>query len=153
MTPGPTGQEREGERRNRARRCSAAAYTGDERFLGEARGIEVERGPRHTCLYPWLVGGWLELLASKLVSGGGGRDLPERKKATARGDSRGSNASSRHQWTSNDASEGLVELELLLNGVEGLQGSPTSSGRGGGQRPARPGCSYLRHCGGCRSGW
>ena len=70
------------------------------------------------------------MLAIKLASGGCGRDSLERKKATERGDSRGSNASRRHQWTSKDAPAGWIELEVLWNGVEGPQGSPASSGQG-----------------------
>ena len=68
------------------------------------------------------------MLAIKLANGGGGRVLPERKKATARGDSRGSAASRRHQRIPNDAPKRLIELEGLWSGVVGLRGSLVISG-------------------------
>ena len=70
------------------------------------------------------------MLATKLASGGGGRGLPERKKATTRGNSRGSTTSRRHQWIPNDAPERLIELEGLWSRVVVLRGSPAISGRG-----------------------
>ena len=70
------------------------------------------------------------MLTIKLASGGGGQGLPERKKATTRGDSRGSAAFRRHQRIPNDAPERLIELEGLWSGVVGLRVSPAISGRG-----------------------
>ena len=90
----------------------------------------MERGSRRTCPYPWLAVGWPELLAVKLTSDGGGRDLPERKKATARDGSKGSAACRRHQRIPNATLERLVELEGHWSEVAGLRRSPEISGRG-----------------------
>ena len=109
------------------------------------RGIELKRGSQRTCSYPWLAVGWPELLAVKLASDGGGRDLPERKKATARGGSEGSAASRRHQRIPNATPERLVELKGHRSKVAGLRRSPEISGRGPRPEacPTELRCSYV----------
>ena len=111
----------------------------------------MKLGSRRTCPYPWLAVRWPELLAVKLASCGGGRDSPEWKKTTARGGSEGSVVSRQHQQVPNAPPKQLLQLERHRRAAAGLRGSPESSGRGDGQRPARPGfcsstCSW-RWCG------
>ena len=109
------------------------------------RGIELKRGSQRTCSYPWLAVGWPELLAVKLASNGGGRDLPERENATGRHGSEGSSASRRHQRNPNAMPERLVELEGHRSEVAGLRGSPEFSGRGRQPEACSSGlrCSYV----------
>ena len=82
-----------------------------------------------TFLYPWHGERRPKMLAIKLASGGGGRVLPERKKATTRGCSRGSAASGRHQRGSRDAPRWLVGLQEVGDRVAELWVSPVSFGR------------------------
>lgn len=89
----------------------------------------MERGLWRTCLYPWHGERWPEMLAIMLANGGGGRVLPERKKATTRGCSRGSAASGRHPRGSRDAPRWLVWLQEVGDWVVERQVSPASSGR------------------------
>ena len=105
----------------------------------------MKRRPRRTCPYPWLAVGWPELLAVKLASDGGGRDLPERKKATTRGGSEGSAASRRHQRIPKATPERLLEPEGHRSKVAGLRRSPEISGRGRRPEacPAGLRCSYV----------
>ena len=101
-------------------------FSGEECPAARTRGIERERGSRRTCLYPWLNKRRPEQLRTKLASGGCGRVSRERKKTTEWGGSRGCNASRRHQWTSKESREQLLELEGHRSKEEGLQGSPVS---------------------------
>ena len=94
--------------------------------MGQAGGIGMERGLRRTYLYLWHGERRPEVLAIKLTSGGGGRVLPERKKATTRGCSSGSAASGRHQRGSKDALSWLVGLQEVGDGVAELQVLPAS---------------------------
>ena len=110
----------------------------------------MERGLRRTCLYPWHDERRPELLAINLASGGGGRVLPERKKATVRGCSRGSAPSGHHQRGSKDAPRWLVGLQEVGDWVAELLVLPASSGRA--RRPeACP--AGLRVCGGWMVLW
>ena len=60
----------------------------------------------------------------------GGGSSSEMAIPARQGVSRGSNCTSAHQWFTRDTPEKSVELERHQNEVEGLRGSPTSSGRG-----------------------
>ena len=126
LTAGPACQVWREGRETEWRLCFAGAHAGEERFLGESRGIERERGSRRTCLYPWLDERWSEQPATKLTSGGCGRV------STEWGGPRGCNTTRRYQWTFRESPEQLLELEGHRSKEEGLQGSLVSSVRDGG---------------------
>ena len=105
----------------------------------------MKRVSRRTYPYPWLGERWTELLAVELASFGGGRGSPERLKTVARGSSEGLAGSRQLQQTTKALPKQLLELERPWRAAASLQGSLESSGRGDGQRPARPGfCSSTR---------
>ena len=87
----------------------------------------------------------------ELSSGNGGWSSSEMVVPVKQGQSSSSNGTSTHQWTTTNTPEWSVELERLWRGRGRGQGCRRARDGDGGQRPARPGCGFLRWCGGVLS--